>query len=238
MRIRRTPFSPIFRRKLKYGSFSIGLEPGTTPVSATVSPGVVTLPVQVFTPTVTTTTTNCDDFDRASDSNLGSNWNETLSSGLKIASNQLTAGITTTAQVAMFTIALPSDDQYVECDAISAGVGGGVHLRFRFPSSNASYVVDGTGYEAFWDRSSGGTITLRRLNSGSPTTLATVTSQGNPAGERFRAEVAGSTIRVLVDGVEKINHTDGSPVSSGAYTGVRLDSPDADIIDNFCCGTL
>lgn len=170
---------------------------------------------------------NRDDTEFGS-TNIGPNWIQTEvgAADLKIRSFGLQS-IGPSASWARWTTAMPNVDQFVEADIVSAVVVG-----FMLRSTND--LGDLTFYLGQWDSTN--KYRIRRYNSGTPTTLASNTVASSPVGVVMRFEVEGSDLVLYRDGTSVVSVTDGSPLTTGDYVGVRLDGTNTTKIDDFTAG--
>lgn len=146
----------------------------------------------------------------------------------------------TSASAYYYNAAPPSADYTVRANLVATATVGttspdiGVMGRMH-ASAN-------TGYLARYN-SNAGQWALYRFVSSVATLLATNTEPFGAAGTRRQIELKmlGSTLRVIVDGVEKINFTDNSPITATGYAGVRVIGRTALTtlqLDNFAAFTM
>lgn len=176
-----------------------------------------------------------DNFNRANSSDLGANWTELGDGNLVISASALSVanGVGTSARRCFFNTALPSPNHFIAVNSATSTTAFHLYLRCDDETTpTAGYAVD-------YSPASSGTVRIRRGDPiGTLTTLDTATGVGgNISGQTFRAEANGSTIRALINGVEVLSVNDGSPVTSGSYVGIRMDTADHRV-DDFVAGTL
>lgn len=227
----KSPWEPIFRRKLKYGDqFTPGSIIGS--MNGTASPGAIAVSVTLPTPTVIAEIRYCDDFNRADNVNLGGSWVEGGAGEMRILSNEL-AGNGSGLSSAMFNTAL-TDDHMAEWDVT---LGDAQSFYVRASQTSGPGVSGWISYEWFWTSASGGTWTLRRYTApSSVTTINTFTGLSTPNGQRMRFEVEGTALRVFRNGVSQVSTTD-SNITSGQYAGIREDN-NTMAVDNACFGPI
>jgi len=185
-----------------------------------------------------------DDFNRANSASLGANWVEIESSTtvFQVTSNTLRIRKTTTARgLAHFNQSF-NNDQFSELEYrgnISAAFGGPA-IRI----DPASTVADCTCYGVMVDDGGSPDIRLLKWNGVAMTFVAATTlatdSHSVSVGEVIRIEATGTTIRVLVDDVEKISVTDAD-IGSGRLGMVSPSIAGFTLVgiwDNFAGGDL
>lgn len=114
-----------------------------------------------------------------------------------------------------------ADKQAVQIKILDSNAAGqGVTLRAN--AGSASY-WGWTGYLFVWENDA--TVKIYRSNNGSGTSLGSY-SQTLSSGDVLRGEADGSTIRLLVNGTERISVTDATYSSgyAGLFSGGTLDA--------------
>lgn len=166
-----------------------------------------------------------DDFNRANEAlEASSNWNALLGTGLDVVSNAVSV-TANGAQVFECVGATLAADQYAEATLATVASNAGVMAR-----------CDGTTDNLYFFRTSGSQWQMFRTVSGATTQIGT-NVEAPTAGDVLRIECSGTTIRGLVNGVQKISVTD-STLSSGASAGFRCFNTSGGIWDDFSMGDL
>lgn len=181
-----------------------------------------------------------DDFNRGDNADLGANWNvQTGASAMRIATNAARPIGTGLHSAEYWNGGTPGNNQYAQgvlANALETQAGDdpdfGMGPAIRMTTGDTrKYGAIGSGDAARevelveWD------------NAGGMTILGTYTG-GTPAlGDVLRLEGNGTTIRVLVDGVERISVTDAT-LSSGEVGICGRLSIDQPALDDWDGGTL
>ena len=168
-----------------------------------------------------------DSFARADSATLGSlsggtgSWNEfgQVGDGINIVSNQAGVSSASVESEGRATVGTQADspDHYAEIVVANVAGGGGanaaVHVRRTTTSSTNGYVafVNPSGVE-LWNASTEASLGSYAFTPSYPLTM--------------RLEATGTTIRVLIDTVERINVTD-SAHTTGQYVGIGIYGPSA-----------
>ena len=169
-----------------------------------------------------------DDFNRANeDLSASSDWEAALGD-MDIVSNEVVS-VGTAGNSYRCVGSTLANDQYAQATITYGSVltsGPGVSCRY---SASAE-----TYYHFRWSQS-GNQYQLFRVDAGSFTSIDTAAG-ATPTAAVFRIEANGSTIRGLVDGVEKCSATD-TTITSGPYAGIRSFKED-NVFDDFSMGDL
>lgn len=184
-----------------------------------------------------------DDFNRA-DGAIGGNWTA-INSSLKVQSNQATDNGASSTALARYSAAqLATADQYVQAKvgAYTAGATATAYLIARCNAATsiatalcyAAYLAAASGVitGGLWYYSAGGALNWLWGPAAS--------IQASPllAGDLFRLEVAGGSVRYVFKGVEKMVVSD-SHVASGGYSGVGVSATSSQLLlDDFEAGDL
>ena len=146
-----------------------------------------------------------DDFTRADQTGLGTSsegwsWGSVVA-GINIVSNR--ARSTTSDNASRAVSDLSSADHYAESDIIqSATTTRSMGVRCRYSSAV------NTAYEATSNGGSTGSFLLKRISSGTPTTLSTADRGSTVTTRTTRVTVSGSNLDYWEDGVSKTTATD------------------------------
>lgn len=172
-----------------------------------------------------------DDFNRADNSstgmNLGVNWTATVpNSDLGIISNQAYQTADTGDNVAFYSAATLSNDQYAQVTLSTVGDSySGLIVRANATDYVLGQAVRGsTGIDIYW------------YNGGTYTLIATTNDVDVTNGDTIRLEAVGSTFSFYKNNVLVISGTNGSAPSSGK-AGIAIDL-NTDRLDNFSCGDI
>lgn len=155
-----------------------------------------------------------DNFNRSDGDSLGSNWTE-VSGDMDIASNKFSSA---NSGYALWTGEWPGAgaNYFMEAVANLGGSVGGVHMIARYVDSSNYYYVHLNTFSQ--------TIYLRKKVAGSDTDLGTFNggySNGN--NYRVRFELNGTSLKVFVDGTQRISVTDSTFTARG-QVGLGADS--------------
>lgn len=161
-----------------------------------------------------------DNFNRADSTDLGANWVE-VSGDWSIASNQLSPGSAGGTIILRAAGAMATSDNYAQITiTATAAVSQGIWCR---GNSNISQ-----GY--LW-RNNGTTWDLFQVVGGSFTNIGTYAAAAAP-GDIAKVQAAGTTIKGLINGVERVSVTD-TGVATGTSVGVRGESSASLRYDDF-----
>lgn len=161
-----------------------------------------------------------DDFNRTNSSDLGAGWVE-VSGDWAIDTNRLSPGASGGTIILRAAAAMDSNDHYAQVTiAATTSASHGVWCR---GSSNLS-----SGY--LW-RNDGSTWDLFSVVGGSFTNLGTYAAAAAP-GDVAKVQAVGSTIKALVNGVERVSLTN-THVTTGTSVGLRSESTNAIRFDDF-----
>jgi hypothetical protein len=184
-------------------------------------------------------TTFTDDFNRANNADLGTNWTPVTGAvAWSVNGNaaQADAGGSRCAEyVNSFT---PANDQYAQAALGTVDTAPGADQ----PPGGGPAVRVATGantyYGALANSLSTSEIELVKVVAGTLTSLGTYTAGSAPVtGDTIRIEASGTTIRVLHNGTERINVSDSS-ISSGRVGINGLAWNNIPTLDNFDGGDL
>lgn len=153
-----------------------------------------------------------DSFDRADNSNLGTDWDE-ASGGFEIVSNRLKL-ITHNAadDVCVWIRAIgctPAPDYEVEAIVqFNGGGGGGTGVAGRYQDMNNYYLVEAS--------TTGDSFDMYKKVSGSYTKIGAYAVTLNEATDyTVKLGMVGTTIKGYLNGVERISVTDSSITAAG-----------------------
>jgi hypothetical protein len=177
-----------------------------------------------------------DDFNRAS---LGTNWGAMTAYGTMAIDSStvlIPGGLSNDRGAKYVTKVLTHADQYVQADITinTSNSTNSAWLLFRMPGGAT---VD--GYFVAMPRY-GGERQICKIVANAVTVLAQE-SDGTPTGtRRLRGEVEGSTLRLLIDGIEELSTTDASISADNRYVGVvgYYEATGRWHLDNFEAGDL
>jgi hypothetical protein len=184
-------------------------------------------------------TTFTDDFNRANNADLGTNWTPVTGSvAWSVSGNAAqadTGGSRCAEYVNTFT---PANDQYAQAALGTVDTAPGADQ----PPGGGPAVRVATGantyYGALANSLSTSEIELVKVVAGTLTSLGTYTAGAAPVtGDTIRIEASGTTIRVLHNGTERINVSDSS-ISSGQVGINGLAWNNIPTLDNFDGGDL
>jgi hypothetical protein len=157
-----------------------------------------------------------DNFNRADGTGLGANWTD-VTGGFNIASNVASARAAAADNVSVFTGAgwTGGADQYSEAAAIikdasrdmgtiARGASGAETGYFYIINDNDAGITLGSSMQTH----------LYKVSAGAFSLVGTATSLVINANDVVRIEAQGTTIRGLINGVQKCSGTDGG-ISSG-----------------------
>lgn len=165
-------------------------------------------------------TTFTDDFNRANSTDLGANWVE-VSGDWSIVSNQLSPGAAGGTIVLRAAGAMSTNDNSAQVTiAATTAASQGVWCRGN-PNITSGYLWrnDGTSWDLF------------QVVGGSFTNIGTFSGAAAP-GDIAKVQAVGSTIKGLVNGVERVSVTD-TAVASGTSVGIRSESSGSIRYDDF-----
>lgn len=165
-----------------------------------------------------------DNFNRADSLDVGPDWSGAAS--WSIASNQLATQTSGGTQAIRYATALATDNNYAQVTC-SVGTANSMGVFARGALDNGKYYLlrsNGTSWDLF--RQVGGTFT----NIGS---YAATFVNGDVA----RIECDGSTIKALINGVERISVTD-TGIATGLYGGLRSNASTTNRYDDFSLGDI
>jgi hypothetical protein len=161
-----------------------------------------------------------DDFSRSDSTNLGAGWVE-VSGDWSIISNQLSPGTTGGTVIVRAASAMASNDNFAQVTiAATTAVSHGVWCRGDTTLNN--------GYAV---RNNGSSWGLFSVVSGAFTSIGSYAAAAAP-GDVVKIQAVGSTIKVFVNGVQRISVTD-TAVTTGTYVGVRSEANTGLAFDNF-----
>lgn len=156
-----------------------------------------------------------DDFNRTNSSTLGANWTVAHGNSLEIIGNTAENSENDASYDGNFHVTtLDTADQYVE--AVIGGVGANNYFDLKLRRSAATSTSD--GYQIAVGASN--ELYITRIDDGSGTDLATG-SFSIANGDVIRGEIEGSTIRLLINGVQRLTAMDGT-YSTGAFVGIGI----------------
>lgn len=168
-----------------------------------------------------------DDFNRADSSSLGAGWVE-VSGDWSIVSNQLSPGAAGGTIILRAATAMAGSDHYAQFTiAATAAASQGIWCRGNLTGGLTS------GY--LW-RNDGSSWDLFSVVGGSFTVIGSYAAAAAP-GDVGRVQAVGSTIKALVNGVERVSVTDTS-VPTGASVGIRSESAGAIRFDDFAAADV
>ncbi|KND45419.1 hypothetical protein [Streptomyces stelliscabiei] len=166
-----------------------------------------------------------DDFNRADSSDLGAGWVE-VSGDWSIVSQQLSPGAAGGTIILRAAGAMDTDDNYAQVTiAATVAASQGVWCR---GNSNIS-----SGY--LW-RNDGSTWDLFSVVGGSFTAIGSYAAAAAP-GDVAKVQAVGSTIKALVNGVERVSLTN-THVVTGTSVGIRSESAGALRFDDFAAADV
>jgi hypothetical protein len=166
-----------------------------------------------------------DNFNRADSTDLGANWVE-VSGDWSIVSNQLSTGDTGGTIVLRAATAMAGNDNYAQVTlAATAAVSQGVWCRGNANITNGYlWRNDGTSWDLF------------SVVSSSFNVIGTFAGAAAP-GDVAKVQAVGSTIKGLVNGVERVSVTD-TAISTGTSVGIRSVSSGSVRYDDFAAGDV
>ena len=171
-------------------------------------------------------TTFTDDFNRA-DGSPGATWVQ-MSGTWVIVSNQLSPGTTGGTVLLRAATAMASNDNYAQVTiAATTPVSQGVWCRGTGTSDLTS------GYAV---RNNGSNWGLFSVTASTFTSIGTY-SAAAVVGDVVKIQAVGSTIKVLINGVERINVTN-TAVASGTTVGIRSEANTGLRFDDFAAGDV
>lgn len=164
-----------------------------------------------------------DDFNRANGA-LGSNWTNAVGSCV-IDTNRATAnGFNAAHNISHWATAVNTfaNDQFSQATFVTAGDSGGLCVRW---AGTSGYKLVGPA---------GGNYFLVETTSGTDTDLDNFAEAEIANGDVVRLEATGTTIRVLVDGVEMASATDSDHASGSP--GLCMNWNGGAFLDNWSGG--
>lgn len=225
--------------RLRMGNIESAWGPWSPVLTATIPPGVgpgaFTLRFHRFSQAPAVMPNFVDTFNRSDSATLGSlsggvgSWVESVGagSGLGIVSNQ--AGFSSASGESEGIVAVntqaDSTDHYAEIVIANVTGGGGANAALRVRGTTTALA---TGYLAFVEAGA-----VRLWNSATEASLGSYSfTPSFPL--TLRLEANGTTIRVLVDGVQRISVTN-SAHTTGRYVGFGVYGPNAStvLVDSF-----
>lgn len=159
-----------------------------------------------------------DDFNRA-DSTTVSGWTEIIDDW-SIKSNQLAPGLSTSG-VILFASPLDTSDHYAQI-TITAATTTSMGILAR---------ADVTATNYYLLRNNGSSWNLFTNLAGTFTSIGSY-SAAAVNGDVMRIQCIGTTIKAIINGVERISVTDAS-ITTGLYAGVRSTQSSTTRYDNF-----
>jgi hypothetical protein len=167
-----------------------------------------------------------DTFTGTNDDPLSANWTSQVGAW-RIINNAAYSGDANLPNIAWWNADSFNADQYAQADIGILSNGGGVGVRLD--SGSDGYCVNfnvGAG-EAY----------LNRLDAGTATSLQTITGLTIASFDTWRIEVAGTTLKVYQNGVQRGTNQTDSTHSAGA-AGMIINGSGDQLIDNFEGGNL
>jgi hypothetical protein len=164
-----------------------------------------------------TATSASDDFNRA-DGSLGGNWTPIVDGALTISS-QVAAGTAAAGTTGdTWSAASFGSDQFSQIETTSTQLTGGQWIGAAVRAQNGG--LDAYLGMYFWNSGSP-VLELFKRSSGNWAQLgSTVTTAALPAGAQLQVKAVGSTVSLLVNGVQKISVTDTS--LTGGAPGIMV----------------
>ena len=173
-------------------------------------------------------TTFSDDFNRTDDTTLGANWTNKVADAYKVSSNTCVPNTNSRAR-AYHNTTLASADHSAEIKLTNAAtLAGNRGVMCRYNST-----AD-TGYSA---QRATNAVALFRFSGATYTLVGSTAAHTWVDGDVVKIEANGSTIKVYVNGVEKISQTDTT------YTGTQVGIDQAAtnlgfVLDDFAAADL
>lgn len=172
----------------------------------------------------------CDNFNRANSTDLGTNW--TVINGnynWRLQTNQADFNVASIG-AEYYNTGTFANDQYAQaiCKSTETGTarGAGACVRVTNPGSVTTFYLVMAGTSTLW---------LYKIVSGTYTQLGTGTAAA--VNDVVRIEAQGTTIRVKVNGTERISVTDTS-ITSGVPGLHSLSDTASEQVDDFEAGDL